>query len=119
MMNILLAQMWGMASRRSEERNEKAKQIIGQMMNTLKAMMSGIKGKDRTYRRAKDEDDRARQLVKQMINILQAMMSGMADEKSFELVSALDQPAPEDEMAKQIMGQMMNIIQAQTNGMAG
>merc|ERR1712156_61558 len=87
-------------------------------MNTLKAMMSGIKCKDRTYRRAKDEDDRARQLVKQMMSILQAMMSGMADEKSFELVSALDQPAPEDEMAKQIMGQMMNIIQAQTNGMA-
>merc|ERR1712190_446334 len=55
---------------------------------------------------------------KQMMSILQAMMSGMADEKSFELVSALDQPAPEDEMAKQIMGQMMNIIQAQTNGMA-
>merc|ERR1712039_564184 len=87
MMNILLAQMWGMASRRSKDRNEKAKQIIGQMMNTLKAMMSGIKGKDRTYRRAKDEDDRARQLVKQMTNILQAMMAGMADEKSFELVS--------------------------------
>jgi hypothetical protein len=119
MMNILLAQMWGMASRRSKERNERAKQIIGQMMNTLKAMMSGIKGKDRTYRRANDEDDRARQLVKQMMNILQAMMSGMVDEKSFELVSALDQPAQEDEMAKQIMGQMMNIIQAQTNGMAG
>merc|ERR1712190_261755 len=56
---------------------------------------------------------------KQMMSILQAMMSGMADAKSFELVSALDQPAPEDEMAKQIMGQMMNIIQAQTNGMAG
>merc|ERR1712045_53870 len=84
MMNILLARMWGMASRKSKERNEKAKQIIGQMMNTLKAMMSGIKGKDRTYRRANDEDDRARQLVKQMMNILQAMMSGMVDEKSFE-----------------------------------
>jgi hypothetical protein len=107
-------------NRRGKDEDEKAKEIMKQIMNILQQMMSGKQGKDGTSnRRGKDESEMAKQIT-QRINILQRMMAVMDYKDRVELVRAIDELVPEKgNMVKQIMRQMMSILQAQTSDTAG